>query len=340
MEVARTGKLDAISRALVALRENRLDEAENLGRELLKVAPADPAAHQLAAAVALRRGHYDEAESWARSCLALRPDHPPAMMIAGQAALARRDWTSAKHWLRRVSEIAANDPKPSFQLAVAQIESADVDAPMTISTLARRFPRETLGWRDIGLALMHVDELEGAEAAMTRAAETSEDPAHAVNLGRVRLARGRAAEALAPLRRALASAPDRLDALLPLAQALRLAGAPHEALQHLVRLARAQPDKAPVFYALGLVCGDLRDWGGAIAAYGRCVELSPEMPEAHVNLGLSLQQIGELERAVECYRRAMKLRPDVFGRIAQALPSTQRGMLWLNTRRLRRSLGG
>jgi len=340
MEFARNGKLEAISRALVALRENRLDDAENLGRELLKVAPRDPAAHQFAAAVALQRARYDAAESWARSCLALRPDHPPAMMIAGQAALARLDWTSAKNWFRRVSEIAANNPKALFQLALAQIESADPEAPATLATLTRRFPAEAPGWRDIGLALMRADQLEGAEAALTRAAEASEDPAHAVNLGRVRLARGRPAEALAPLRRALALAPDRLDASLPLAQALRLVGAPREALQHLLLLARVQPDKAPVFYALGLVCGDLRDWQGAIAAYRRCVELSPDMPEAQVNLGLSLQQIGELEQAVECYRRAIRLRPDVFGRIAQALPSTQRGMLWLNTRKLRRSLGG
>jgi tetratricopeptide (TPR) repeat protein len=64
------------------------------------------------------------------------------------------------------------------------------------------------------------------------------------------------------------------------------------------------------------------------------------MPEAHVNLGLALQQIGELERAMPCYRQAMRLRPDTFGRIAQALPSTQKGMLWLDPRKLRGSLVG
>jgi tetratricopeptide (TPR) repeat protein len=95
-----------------------------------------------------------------------------------------------------------------------------------------------------------------------------------------------------------------------------------------------------VFYSLGLVCDDLRDWAGAIAAYGRCVELQPDMPEAHVNLGLALQQIGEWDGAVQAYRRAIVLRPDTFGRIAQALPSTAKGQLWLDIRKLRRSLGG
>ena len=50
--------------------------------------------------------------------------------------------------------------------------------------------------------------------------------------------------------------------------------------------------------------------------------------------------LGELERAISCYRHAMRLRPDTFGRIVQALPSTQRGMLWLDTRKLRGSLVG
>jgi tetratricopeptide (TPR) repeat protein len=340
MEVASHGMLDAISRALVALRERRLDDAENLAGELLRLWPRDAATHQLAAEVALQRGRYDEAESWARSSLALRPDHPPAMMIAGRASLARGDSTGAKDWFRRAGEFPAAGPKPMFQLCLAQIETADPDAPATMANLARQFPGEALGWRDIGLALMRVNQLEAAEAALTRAAKASKDPAHSVDLGRVRLARGRAAEAVAPLRRALEAAPDRPDALLPLAQALRLIGAPREALQHLRRLAGADSNRASVFYAMGLVCGDLRDWPGAIAAYRRCLELSPEMPEAHVNLGLALQQLGELGPAVDCYRRAMQLRPDTFGRIAQALPSTQKGMLWLDTRRLRRSLAG
>jgi hypothetical protein len=55
---------------------------------------------------------------------------------------------------------------------------------------------------------------------------------------------------------------------------------------------------------------------------------------------LALQQIGELQRAIRCYRQAMRLRPDTFGRIVQALPSTQKGMLWLDTRKLRGSLVG
>jgi cytochrome c-type biogenesis protein CcmH/NrfG len=68
------------------------------------------------------------------------------------------------------------------------------------------------------------------------------------------------------------------------------------------------------------------------------VELQPDVPEAHVNLGLNLQRSGDLEAAMDSYRQAVRLRGDTFGRIAQALTSAKKGQLWLNLDRLRRSL--
>ena len=106
-------------------------------------------------------------------------------------------------------------------------------------------------------------------------------------------------------------------------------------------LERAVADEAPasVWFDLGLVRQDLRDYAGAANAYRKALETKPDFPEAHVNLGLNLQHAGDLESAMDCYRRALLLRPDSFGRIAQALTSAKTGQLWLNLDRLRRSLG-
>ena len=267
--------LDILTRALTALREGRLDESESLGAKLLASSPRDPAAHQLTATIALRRARYEEADRWARSCLALRPGHAPAMLIAGRAARATSDFVKAIAWLRTAADLAPDRAEAHFQLCLAQLEGADPEARSTLERLLRRFPNEAEGWSLIGAALRDAGQLEAAEAAFARAANASNDPGHGVNLGRIMLARGRNAEAVLTLRGVLSAAPDRLDALMPLAQALRQTGEPPEARRHLQRLANAQPDKAPVFYALGLVCDDLRDWPGAIAAYRRCVELQP-----------------------------------------------------------------
>ena len=99
-----------------------------------------------------------------------------------------------------------------------------------------------------------------------------------------------------------------------------------------------QPGDGRAWFALGLICEDLRDTLGAIRAYRRSVEAQADIPEAHVNLGLNLQNSGDLDAAMDCYRRAIRLRPDTFGRIAQALTSAKKGRLWLNLARLRWSL--
>ena len=320
------------------MREGRLDAADEVSKTLLRTSPRDPAAHQLAATIALRRGHFGEAKSSARECLKLRRDHIPALSIAGQAARQLGDMPGAIQWFRRLCEASPDTPEPLFQLCALQIETADPVGDATMAKLVQRFPRHANGWREVGSALMRAKRFADSEAAFRRAANESEDPGCRVNLGCAILAQGRPADAIAPLRQALAAAPHLVEALLPLAQALRQTGAPREALKHLQRLAEGQPNNGAVFFALGLVCDDLRDRQGAVAAYRHCIAVQPNIPEAHVNLGAALQQIGEFDEAMQCYRQAMRLRPDTFGRIAQALPSTQRGALWLDLRKLRRSL--
>jgi protein O-GlcNAc transferase len=49
----------------------------------------------------------------------------------------------------------------------------------------------------------------------------------------------------------------------------------------------------------------------AIACYRRAIELKPELPEAHANLGAALKEQGRLDEAVGCYRRAIELRPEL-----------------------------
>jgi tetratricopeptide (TPR) repeat protein len=107
----------------------------------------------------------------------------------------------------------------------------------------------------------------------------------------------------------------------------------------LLERATAADAPASVWFDLGLVRQDLRDYTGAATAYRKALDTKPDFPEAHVNLGLNLQHSGEFESAMDSYRQALRLRPDTFGRIAQALTSAKKGQLWLSPDRLRRSLG-
>ncbi|HUN53025.1 MAG TPA: tetratricopeptide repeat protein, partial [Candidatus Sulfotelmatobacter sp.] len=59
---------------------------------------------------------------------------------------------------------------------------------------------------------------------------------------------------------------------------------------------------------------------------------------AALNLGVALQESGELEAALDAYGQALRLRPESFGRIAQALVAAPAGTLFLDLGRLRGEL--
>jgi tetratricopeptide (TPR) repeat protein len=329
-----------LNSALELLAEGDVDAAERQARALLATAPRDPALHQLAAAIALRRGRLDEAERAARLCLALRPGHAPAMTIAGQAALAAGEFARARDWFAAASEATPDRPEPAFLLCVAQLECGDPAAQTSLERIQAQFPREARGWGWIGAALRKSGKLDAAVLAFSRAYAGSGDPAYAIDQGATLLTLGRTTEAVAAFRAAHSAAPDSNAAILGLAQGLRLLGERAEARALLEKGARIDASNAQIQFALGLVCDDLRDGAGAIAAYRRCAALRPGLPEALVNLGIALQRAGECDQAKEAYRSAIRAQPDTFGRIAQALPSTSKGELWLDPNRLRRSLGG
>jgi tetratricopeptide (TPR) repeat protein len=105
-------------------------------------------------------------------------------------------------------------------------------------------------------------------------------------------------------------------------------------------LERAVKHEAPatVWFDLGLARQDLRDHAGAAAAYAKACEIKPDHAEATLNLGVVLQELGQIDDAMRAYATAYRLRPSTFGTIAMALTSASHGRMWLDEAELRRSL--
>ena len=232
-------------------------------------------------------------------------------------------------------------------------------------------PGEAMLSHLLAAVLFAAGEFQPARAHIETSLVSRPDSAPAQLLaGRIARRLGDFDAALVYLDRALALAPQR-EALFEKARTLDAAGVrpqardawgailkalpqDREAAARLGRLAwedgeyatavslleRATSGEAPasVWFDLGVVHQDLRDYAEATKAYRKALDIKPDYAEAALNLGTALQESGDLDGAMRAYADAYRLRPDVFGTIAMALTSAPHGRLWLDEAALRRAL--
>lgn len=156
---------------------------------------------------------------------------------------------------------------------------------------------------------------------------------------------GRQADAQRVCEQWLRASPEH-PALHQLLAVLRLeAGDATAATEHIERSLQARPGHAPsrqigaqAWFARAVRAHAGHDAPGEEAALRRALMLWPEHVQACVNLGIALQAQARLDEAMPWYGRAYRLRPDSFGRIANALCSEPNGALWLDLDALRATL--
>lgn len=153
---------------------------------------------------------------------------------------------------------------------------------------------------------------------------------------------GEIAQAREHVAQSLAMRPAHRPTLALAGDIARAAGEPAEALACFERAHGLQPERAERRHAVGaawfelaLKRQDAGDLAGAAAALRSALFLLPQYAEAEVNLGIVLQESGDIDGAMQAYGRAYRLREDTFGRIAHALTAANTGRLWLDLDALR-----
>ncbi len=143
------------------------------------------------------------------------------------------------------------------------------------------------------------------------------------NLANVLAASGRNDDAVNAYGQAIAQRPAFAEALVNLGTLLCAMGRRAEAAEVARRVTAAAPTLPEGHYNLAKALADSQP-EAAMDACRRAIALRPAYADAHVNLGVLLQQWGQIDPAEECFRRALALRPDHpdtlvnLGNIAQA----------------------
>jgi Flp pilus assembly protein TadD len=166
-------------------------------------------------------------------------------------------------------------------------------------------------WNDYGIGLFLQGDLAGAEAAFTRVTEIAPaNPDGWVNIGRVRVQEGNLEGAREVLARALELSPQLARAHYFYARVLRAEGEFDEAARHLQVVLAQYPKDRVVRNDLGRIRFLQRRYADAVREFEQTLRIDPEDLQAHYNLMLAYNGLGDTARAEEHKARYLRFKAD------------------------------
>lgn len=269
--------------------------AEARLRRAVEVGGNEPPALRLRLARLLaEQGRWEEVD---REWRAFEPEGSvpgPALLLAAQSAREQGDLDKALAWARRATE-QPEVARPAFTL---------------LSTLLAR-QGDTAGATD---AMRRAASASGSDRLVdpfdAEAMARREDPGAFSERVHPLLAQGRLDEAaawIAVLRRDYSDYP---DTWLAAGRHEYRRGNPAAAERHLLRHLELEERSVQGWFQLGMVrLGQRRD-ADAVEAFGRAVELKPDLAPAWHNRGLALGRLGRRPEAMRAFEEVLRLSPE------------------------------
>lgn len=81
-------------------------------------------------------------------------------------------------------------------------------------------------------------------------------------------------------------------------------------VQRLRRYVEENPQDADAVQMLANLNYDIQNWSRAAELYGRFLELRPDDPDTMTDLGASLRNLGQIDQALEQFRKVREIAPD------------------------------
>ncbi len=192
---------------------------------------------------------------------------------------------------------------------------------VTLAVLPRSAPRpqpriaiqaeDWQRWNDYGIGLLAQGDLKGAEAAFENVTRAQPgNPDGWVNIGRAAVQEGDLGRATQVLTRALELAPNLARAHFFYAEVLRNQGRYEEAERHLRTVLAQYPRDRVALNNLGRILFLQRRYADAVPTLQSVLAIDPEDLQAHYNLMLCYNGLGDEKRAQEHRSRYLRFKAD------------------------------
>ena len=291
--------------------QGRLREAEQIYRCILRSEPCHSGALHLLGVICHQQGDHEAAVELigravaagpGKRCLLEQLRHaaafagpirrgpglfPPRLQIHPQCPQALANLGMAQQSLEH-HEVAI----ASFRQAL-ELEPSHADALFKLAALLEKLGRQQEAIPIYEEAIRHAACLE-----------------FYVNLGALWISTGRADMALGPLQKAIDLAPNCAAAHLNLGMAKAALGNDADALPSFRKAIDLQPRNPDILRRFAALLKKLGRGGEAVPLYERAMAESPTA-ETHFEFGELLFGLGKRDRAIEQYRRAIELAPEL-----------------------------
>jgi cytochrome c-type biogenesis protein CcmH/NrfG len=187
-------------------------------------------------------------------------------------------------------------------------------------------PEDWQRWNDYGIGLFLQGDLKGAQAAFQKVTEIDpRNPDGWVNLGRTGVQEGDMDAARPVLEKALALSPDLARAHYFYARVLRADGKYEDAAQHLRKVIAQYPRDRVALNDLGRILFLERKYNDAVKVLESVLTIDPEDLQAHYNLMLCYNGLGNEKMAEAHQERYLRFKADeasqtITGKYRQAHP--------------------
>ncbi len=166
-------------------------------------------------------------------------------------------------------------------------------------------------WNDYGIGLLLQGDLKGAQAAFGKVTEiVPQNPDGWVNIGRATVQEGDMDRARTVLEQALALSPDLARAHFFYAKVLRSDGNYDGAAEHLHKVLAQYPRDRVALNDLGRILFLQRKYADAVKILESVLQVDPEDLQAHYNLMLCFNGLGDEKQAHEHQVRYLRFKAD------------------------------